>query len=201
MPFHVDVSFKAKYSPRIAAENKAMSDLHKQMIQHRDEILFGSKPYGLRVDPESVPKTAQVISSHKKLYDFVPADFRNLVTRAFIDKVEEMEPSVHQFFPVELRMKSNELSDRDYWFLNVCHRTDAIDANKSVLIQTGDAYFKHGVGLGVEPKLVFRKAEIEGKCMWIDRRFTAGFFVSDELMEFMEEEKMKELDKWEVFAE
>ncbi|MEP3276179.1 MAG: DUF1629 domain-containing protein [Stappiaceae bacterium] len=201
MPFCVHSSSVPRYSPRVACDPEALALLNKQVIEHDGMLIMGYKQAGLSVDPDAAPKTAQVLSAHKKLFDIVPANYRLLVTRPFIEKVEELEPGVHQFLPIEVRMKSGELAERDYWILNICNRTNAIDPDNSVLSNTGDTYFTHGIGPGATPKLVFNKARIDSMCMWIDQHYSMGEFFSDELMQFIESEKLKDLEKWKVFAE
>ena len=60
-------------------------------------------PYTLpRYDPAEFPKRVQFESAHKTIADFVPIEGRLSVSPEAKALIEEFEPGVHQFFPVEI---------------------------------------------------------------------------------------------------
>ncbi len=122
------------------------------------------------------------------------------VTDRFRQKVEDLEPGVHQFFEVEISAKGGEQPKHRYWFLNICNRVDAIDQELTTLplVHDGLLYSTEGLSVGDDLGLVFRKEAVAGKCMWIDRRVIGTFFFSDELVAFVEENQLTETRTWKV---
>jgi len=115
--------------------------------------------------------------------------------------VEELEPGIHQFFPVELTAKDGEVLEKRHWLLNICNRVDAVDLSKSEQPPTGKSYDSHIVRSPGEAPIVLRKEVIAGKCVWIDRRIGFASFFSDELMHFMEKHEFAKFRSWKVRAE
>ncbi|MXN65822.1 hypothetical protein GR183_12985 [Stappia sp. GBMRC 2046] len=213
MPYLVESLLLPQYTVPIKFEHDITEEL-KQDFQYGSDWLHVSNQNGVPIDPNIVPRRAFIQTKAKRLMDFVSLRFRYGVTEPFRQKVEELEPGIHQFIPVEIFTRDGEPVEKTYYLMNVCHRVDAIDEEKSIVT------WKEGAGNEARRKcimwglpegytketwhknyrLVFKKELIEGMCMWIDRRYS-GMFFSDELFEFVEKTKLKKLKGTKVYAE
>jgi hypothetical protein len=153
---------------------------------------------GRAVDPANVPTKVQWKDRHSPRYipDFSTGPFLHVSARAKA-LIEEFEPGVHQFLPVEfVDIDGNFLENR--WFLAVCNRLDSLDrehtkgmlriANGSMWIPVRDLIgFKDDLippdtDLAIEPKMVFSRIQIASAHMWCDKHLTGGGpFISDAL--------------------
>lgn len=104
-----------------------------------------------------------------------------MVNQTFKDILEELEPSVHQFFPMAVMNKGEKIADH-YW-LNICNRLDAIDKTKTYpLDDRGFWNPKRG-----EPSaIVFSLDAIGDRHIWHDK-FVEGTFVSEEFLKRLRE--------------
>lgn len=99
-----------------------------------------------------------------------------LVSAAFRDLVEELEPGVHQFFPMTIEQSGRVLGTH-YLFV-VCNRLDTIDREKSVPPPPpGRPYRPLRDGTD---RLVFSAAAIGNHHAWIDK-FVRGTCISNTL--------------------
>jgi len=155
-----------------------------------------SQPGGPSVDPANVPTKVQWKDRHgHPIPDFDNGPFLNVSARAKAI-VEQFEPGVHQFLPVEfIDVNGKHLEDR--WFLVVCNRLDTVDREhvRGTLLSGGKLWrparellreypeeIPPGFDLNVEPKLVFSRAKVQGYHIWQDKHFGGGeTFISDEL--------------------
>jgi len=83
---------------------------------------------GWAVHPENLPTKMKVVGAKHKLADFILFGRRLICSDAFRAVVEQVEPGVHQFEPVELVWK-NGATAGNYFFLLFCNRISAIDEN------------------------------------------------------------------------
>ena len=133
----------------------------------------------------------QVFTKHKTLPCFIRVVwYVYAVCQDFRDAVEELEPGVHRFFPVALRLRSCELSEQRYFFLNIHHQFDA------VLVRHSDWAWRWSAGKKIFPRerktflppmgtrLGLSKPEIAGRHLWTGKEMLHPFFfISDELYE------------------
>ena len=92
-----------------------------------------------------------------------------LVSDAFKAIVEELEPGVHQFFPMELYV-GDEFQRTDYFF-NICNRLDTMDRELSFPINAR-GFFRPRKG--DDYKLVFSKEKIGSHHAWRDKFVPGG---------------------------
>ena len=152
---------------------------------------------GRAVDPANVPTRVQWKDRNSPLSipDFSTGPFMHLSARAKA-LVEEFEPGVHQFLPVEfVDIDGAFLEQR--WFVCVCNRLDTVDRKntRGMLLSGGKMWrpakellrkypeeIPPDFDLSVEPKLVFNRAQIGGAHLWCDKHFSAaGVYISHEL--------------------
>lgn len=202
MPYHVSLPLRKPYLPgvKVLDDQSALKNLN---IRHNGDLITFGMSNGVPLDPEIVPKRFEIEISASQMPGIISLAIAWGVTEVFRDKLEEFEPGVHQFFPADIWAKGGERPNRRYWVMNVCNRVDAIDPEKSVMRSKYDGryYDRYGLGEGEEAKLVFDKSIVAEKCMWVDRRFAGGFFICDELLAFVKENKLAKLETWKVYTE
>ena len=118
--------------------------------------------------------------------------------------IEQFEPGVHQFIPVDFQYANTDKWERRY-FLNVCHRIDSMDNEKATMVlktvfvapRNANIYRWRPVSNFVsnneqhlipphlssatKSKLVFSRAKIGNKHLWFDKFLGYGPYLSDEL--------------------
>lgn len=124
----------------------------------------------------------------------VPARFREIV--------EQFEPAVHQFLPVDFVDRQRAVLARRYFFI-ACNRLDSVDrALTTMILVRGHLWMPAsdlvgwrpqeippGFDVNVEPKLVFNTAQIGGKHAWSDMFLPlTGPYLSDALGAALEAE-------------
>ena len=101
-----------------------------------------------------------------------------LVTAAVKDLVEELEPGVHQFFPMELYV-GKEYQRTDYFF-NIAQRLDTLHKTKTYPLNSRGMW--SGPSKGEPFAIVFDKDKIAGHHAWRDKYLPGGAaLVSNEL--------------------
>ena len=104
-----------------------------------------------------------------------------IVPETFRAILEELEPGVHQFFPLTLEWKDGTPIERGagrgrspdgnvrYWF-NPCNRIDGVDPVNTTWLRS--AIWKSlnpNLAPGEEPKLVFSRALVGDRHAWIEK--------------------------------
>lgn len=144
----------------------------------------GSEPF--RVDPTHLPKKLKWQSGDSSCPDdFDRTPWMNVSARAK-DAIEQLEPNVHQFVPVEYLGKGGKhLADR-YWFITG-HVIDSMDRARTNMIFHLNSWhpakyvarrYPHllppGTDVTAEPRLVFNLGQIGGAHLWRDRYVGGG---------------------------
>lgn len=151
---------------------------------------------GVRLKEENVPREARVASQHRTLPDFVTLPQAIGVSPAFRKIVEELEPGVHQFFPVTLCARSGELAHRQYDLFNIVGKVDAVIEEKSdvkrIRSDLGSMVLHY---TRAEPHLTLDAKLIVSRHVWRgDKDLHNQIFFSDELGERVARLNMKKLD-------
>ena len=106
-----------------------------------------------------------------------------LVSDAFKEIVEELEPGVHQFFPMELYV-GDEFQRTDYFF-NICNRLDTMDRELSFPINARGFFRPMGRD---DYRLVFSKEKIGNHHAWRDKFVPGGAtYISNTLAQRLKE--------------
>lgn len=145
-------------------------------------------PHGdvFRVDPANLPKHFKWLSHDcSPPDDFDQTPWMNISARAKA-AIEELEPGVHQFVPVEYLDKNGKHLENRYWFITG-RIIDSVDREHTNLIFHLSSWrpvrdiarrFPDLVPLGAdlteEPKLVFNLSQIGTAHMWLDRYAGSG---------------------------
>ena len=94
---------------RLTLEPRYVPDIHLLPEEGQFFISRHVPPYTLpRYDPAKFPKRVQFDSAHKTIADFVPIEGRLSVSPEAKALIEEFEPGVHQFFPVEIARRRSK---------------------------------------------------------------------------------------------
>jgi hypothetical protein len=93
-----------------------------------------------------------------------------LVSVKLRDLIEELEPGVHQFQPIELIWKKDESHAADFFWFNPCNRVDGIDRTHSTAKfdeKTGKWKYEGG-------EFVVNLEQVAGHHIWVDSRASFG---------------------------
>ena len=93
-------------------------------------FLFGLS-MGLPVGTRRMPTRAKETSCKKSYPDIFAMPGLNAVSSRFRDLVEEFEPGVHQFFPLELYRKNGDPVEEEYFIFNCAVSFDCVLTAKS----------------------------------------------------------------------
>ena len=138
------------------------------------------------------PNKGPVEVFFKSLPCFVPREgLHYMACEAFKNMVEELEPAVHQFFPIDLYGPDDKLYTRRYHF-QVLNRVAFVDKEKSVFELYGGRLKAGNNGYG---PIYYDDEAVRGLHMWRDRYYGGHIiFVSDILGEKMIEAGFKGME-------
>jgi len=98
-----------------------------------------------------------------------------LVPQQFKDLLEELEPDVHQFWPMEIYVKGEQV-DLKYWFI-ACHRISALSREHCYpALHERGFWCPSPIGQRENDRVAFSKAAIGGRHAWVDMRFSDRYF-------------------------
>lgn len=158
----------------------------------------------LRAD--EMPKKLVLSTRWKEFQDaFYSASGVNIMSKSAADILEEFDPGVHQFFPIEVFWKNGDPVPGEWRIFHVTHEEDAIqdEGTKAyfqdqgpIRLPSGElAYFKgyrrHPISfekkqVTVDPTLLSGKAHF-----WRERRFMQSFLCTRALWETWSSEGLK----------
>lgn len=137
---------------------------------------------GRRVKPESVPKKIRWLSKRPFL-DFEDA-YIHTVSDRMRAAVEELEPQVHQFEPVEfIDGAGTPLGNR--WFWQICNRLDSVHREKTNWVLEGTLWRPPPKGLE-QPRLVFDLSKIGRAKFWHDKHDSVSSYCVDEVQKYLD---------------
>lgn len=161
----------------------------------------------VRYDPTIVPRRAEMISSHKTIADFVPIHGRMTVAPEVRDLIEELEPGVHQFIPVEIvrgRGKKpiyridGRILDHPYYLFNVQIQVDPVWIERSeVQVHSfpGRPDYVYMKRLPTRGKIVLHRDMVAGHHAWSGRyQLRGNLFFSDTLVHEIQKRRFRKLE-------
>lgn len=127
------------------------------------------------MDPLHLPTKVEPEGPKRELSDYLEAT-SYLVDQKFKDVVEALEPSVHQFFAVDVLWSDGELAGNRYWFFP-CNRLDTVDREKTTKV------FRSLWDPTSDGSFVFSKSQIGKHHIWIDKFMVSimGILMSNEM--------------------
>ncbi len=155
---------------------------------------------GRPVDTKFMPRKMQW--SHKTIAipDFQQSFLTN-VSEQVKDFIEEFEPNMHQFTPIDVYLKNGTFVEKRY-VLIPCNRIDSMDHDLTTMILFRGRMWRTAKDLlhrqpdeipedfdvNVEPKIVFSRAKIGDLHLWVDKYDLVGaIWLSNALAEAMME--------------
>jgi hypothetical protein len=129
------------------------------------------------VSTEFLPKQVRPNRALKKAPDLARIAMGQICSQAFKDVLEDLEPGVHQFEPVEVVTKKKVHIQEMYWLIP-CNRLDTLVLDQINPPVNDMGYFRAGLQRG-ELKIVFDKAKIGDHHLWTERRNDGSMYVSD----------------------
>ncbi|QDH33189.1 DUF1629 domain-containing protein [Porphyrobacter sp. YT40] len=142
----------------------------------RGSVMFSGRP----VKPETVPRVIQW-KSRQKIGDYVGAWVATVSDRLRA-LIEDIEPGVHQFEPVEFIAKDgSHLEDR--WFWQICNRIDSVNREETDwILFRGVLWAPDRTKLKPAAEkigLVFDTKAIGAACFWHDKHDSNSNYCSD----------------------
>ncbi len=135
---------------------------------------------GRALRPDNMPTSYWQAGRPFYLRDFVNAcGLFILVSGKVRGLIEEQEPGLHQFFPVEVTVTRKKVPVDPMYILNICTRLDAVNRTAT----TKPFVRNRAWTLGDPGEIVFDLAKIGESKMWHDRHIYDVLFISDELKE------------------
>ncbi len=110
--------------------------------------------------------------------------------------VEDIEPDVHQFVPVEMLNRDGSPYGGKFWFWSICTMLDVINPELGGVYKRGSEKYPDiydwviRSGEGMREKLAVYKDKIAGRAMWYDKRMYGNMFFCDALVDHMRAENM-----------
>lgn len=196
-----------QYTPIVLTEDSRLrykADLLKFEVEVMGHVKLKRSTMG-RAMGIKLPKPDQPYEFHCPLkagnfFNFMNTDAGIIVSEVIVNLIEEMEPGIHQYFPVELIMKTGPQPDQRYYPLNVCVSLKTLDFEKSRVFKSPTNvdmrwYFygeEYAVTLESQvPKLAppydlyVKKEAFEGHILWHEHGYykRSAFSVTDKFYE------------------
>jgi hypothetical protein len=134
-------------------------------------IFINKQISGRAVDPSTIP-TAIYWASNRKTQDFENL-FVRTVSHRFRSLIEEIEPRVHQFLPLNYVKKSGELLEKR-WFWQICNRIDGVFYNRPGWVLDRGLWRYPS-----EDKLIFNAEKISQVHFWHEKHVLASILMSE----------------------
>ncbi|MCI5075208.1 DUF1629 domain-containing protein [Oricola sp.] len=139
---------------------------------------------GRPLETAFMPTRMRVAGPKRRLTDVLPGYMSLLVPARFRALLEELEPVLHQFFPIILEWSDGSPAGDRFWF-NVCNRIDGVSP-EGTTFEFRNIWFLDG---SPDKTLVFSRQRIGARHAWAEK-LISGFnrpFISDVFAERLQE--------------
>ncbi|MEM8843294.1 MAG: DUF1629 domain-containing protein [Pseudomonadota bacterium] len=145
------------------------------------------------LNPEEVPRKLVLSKNPKARGAFVSTDGIMIVPQPIKDLIEELDPGVHQFFPIEVTRHNGTALDHPCFIMNVhLHQSSIIDAESEVDCWYGCEESHERMDLPVTQKVVtLDPAGLSGVNLWRENRYRHSLMLSDALDRELRARKLK----------
>jgi len=126
-----------QYTPlQLTAESKAQFDAERlkfetEALGHAVKKSYIAYTMGFKMPFPAKQLQFDCLIKASDFHNFMYSQAGLLISQAIVDLIEELEPGVHQYFPVEFIMKSGPQPAQKYYSLNVCTNLKTLDFEKS----------------------------------------------------------------------
>jgi len=111
------------------------------------------------------------------------------------DLIENIEPGVHQFAPIDVFHKDGTPYAGTFWLWQCCTMIDAISPDLGGVYKRENPYVADGydwvIRSGGDDNLAVYKDRIAGRAMWRDRRYLGETFFSDAALAAMQAQNIE----------
>lgn len=170
------------------------------------------------IDPEKVPRFFRLPRNKKLSKIFQFGGYGLGVPEIFRAKVEDLEPGVHQFFPIDVELRTGEHLAPQYYLLNCRTYLEALDTEKTTAkfysratenyideTSYGGQYFRPVAYLMSEQKKIenpkdlffFKEEMVRGRAIWREGGMLGlsswWWIFSDDLWAFCRKNKLSGL--------
>lgn len=128
-------------------------------VRIRANYVYTGRPF----EKDYIPTRLELEGPKRKITD-IYSGYGLFVDEKFRVAVEEFEPGVHQFFPVEFVWKDGSHAGNRYWFVP-CSRLDTVDRQKTTF-EFRNVWFLDG---SQDKQLIFSRSQIGDHHVWIDK--------------------------------
>lgn len=168
------------YSKWHSFRNSYLQDVLKGKMIYPPKLIDGFK----FPTPNFIPKIDCGYKA-KAFGDFMPSIPGMAITQTIVDIIEDIEPNVHQYFPIEFVLRSGEVQPEPYYLLNVCTRISTLHLDNEnldvkYLPEARKHLFPHNVyrvvgparstfrsrDFSKPPLLTLRKEKVQGRALW-----------------------------------
>lgn len=188
---------KLSFLAKVPEGGEARKAFVRENRQHINSLLCGMPiPY------EVMPRKSILQTTREPTHGFFTCGAGIAVDDRVVNAVEDFEPSVHQFHPIELFLSDGTPVQRQHYVMNCCTSVEAVNWRESdIHLKIFDQEaMKHRTvtkaefqeldlenvrfrfSLKPSKPLVLLKSEIEGRAMWFDPKIEKLFF-SDALFD------------------
>jgi hypothetical protein len=143
---------------------------------------------GRKIKPEFVPTKILWESGPNRISDYFTPRTIPCVSERMKSVIEQVEPGVHQFFPVDVVGKNGDLLAKHYFFI-VCNRLDSIDREAMPYELIGGRWN----GAGPLNVIIYNRRQIGGAHVWIDK-YVGTITVSNALAGALKKAKLTSLE-------
>ena len=203
MPYAITQDLHLHPFPTIKADAES-KDMYKSLVENfkRENILWGHRfrPWmGHPLPAPSSPIRVQVQTDHTELPNFIGTGIGYAVDKVIRDEIERLEPGVHAFGEVELKLKDGTPVEKPYWVLNVRTQLDTIDRAKSAvevgcdnerdprLTTLRPTHPPSEKGMKGPVHLFARGEVVSGHHVWCEYKFRQQLVISNALYQRLEE--------------
>lgn len=147
---------------------------------------------------EDLERTFSLVvrSAHRAIPDIsiLSGNSAMVASGAFRELVEQMDPVLHTFMPVEIRLRDGASQRGSHFLFKPAGLTDdAIDPELSdVLPVSISGRFRYYGATSMTPNLTWKASKIAGRHIWIDRYLPKFLMVSDPFFAEMKRRNMRD---------